>query len=79
MPQDFDILSFAGLSEDHPYVLDNPVPTDLRVVINVSSMPSSEDICKAIANVVNESIDTSSIETEDDSILCRFVYLFKKL
>jgi len=68
MPQDFDILSFAGLSEDHPFVLDNPEPTDLRIVINVSSMPSSEDVCKAIANVVHESIDTASIETQDDSM-----------
>lgn len=67
MQQDFDILSFAGLSEDQPFVLAEPTLTDFRVVYSSSEIPSAEEVCTAIANIMEGEIEAAPVDPLDES------------
>ena len=68
MEQNFDLLSFAGLSKDEPFALSKPTTTDLRAIIVGGAAVSNEEICKLIANVVGEQIQSIPIDHEEESI-----------
>jgi uncharacterized protein YegJ (DUF2314 family) len=68
MTNDFNIIEFAGLSDDQPWELQQPTPTDLRAVISCSEQPSMESVTQAIANFVGETIETEAIDSPEDEI-----------
>jgi len=68
MTNDFNILEFAGLSNDKPWELERATPTDLRTVITGTEIASMEEIGKAIASFVGESIEAEEVEPPDDDI-----------
>ena len=63
MNQDFDILSFAGLSEGSAWLLEQPLPTEFRVVFTEAET-TPESICTAIATCAGEAIQTETIEDD---------------
>jgi len=68
MTENFNILEFAGLSEDRPWELPEPIPTDLRAVIASKKCPTLEGVGKAIATFVGEPIDAEKIDPPEDDI-----------
>ena len=68
MNENFNILEFAGLSEDRPWELHEPIPTDLRAIIASTECPTLEDVGKAIATFVGEPIDAEKIDPPEDDI-----------
>ena len=68
MTNNFNILEFAGLSNDKPWELERTTPTDLRVVITGTEIASMEDIGKSIASFVGESIEAEEVEPPDGDI-----------
>ena len=68
MGNGFNILEFAGLSEDRPWELTQPQPTDLRAVVSTKDCPTLEGVGKAIASFVGEAIDTEKIEPPESDV-----------
>ena len=68
MSDNFNILEFAGLSEDQPWELSEPIPTDLRAIVATKNCPTLETIGKAIATFVGEPIDAEKIDPPEDDI-----------
>lgn len=68
MGNGFNILEFAGLSEDRPWELTQPQPTDLRAVVSTKDCPTLEGVAKAIASFVGEAIDTEKIEPPESDV-----------
>ena len=66
MSENFNILEFAGLSEDRPWELPEPIPTDLRAVVTSKECPTLEGVGKAIATFVGEPIDAEKIDLPED-------------
>jgi uncharacterized protein YegJ (DUF2314 family) len=69
MTNDFNILEFAGLSNDQPWELEHSTPTDLRAVISGEQIASIEDVGKAIASFVGETIEAEEVEAPSGEIL----------
>jgi uncharacterized protein YegJ (DUF2314 family) len=67
MKSDFNLLEFADLCEDHPWELEQPTPTDLRLVIENTQM-DMEEVGKHLASFVGESIEAEEIESPDGDI-----------
>ena len=68
MTNDFNIIEFAGLSDDQPWELQQPTPTDFRAVISCSEQPSMESVTQAIATFVGETIEAEAIDSPEDEI-----------
>ncbi len=68
MSEQFNILEFAGLSEDRPWELAEPLPTDLRAVVTDKTCPTLEQVGKAIASFVGEPIDAEKVEPPEADI-----------
>mgnify|MGYP002861362355 CR=1 FL=1 len=69
MGDNFNILKFAGLSEERPWELNEPLPTNLRAVIAAKECPALESVGKAIATFVGESIDAEKITPPESDIV----------
>jgi uncharacterized protein YegJ (DUF2314 family) len=69
MTNDFNIIEFAGLSDERPWELEQATPTDLRAVIPGEQITSMEDVGKAIASFVGETIEAEEVEPPSDEIL----------
>ncbi len=63
----FNILDFAGLSQEKPWELKTPTPTDLRAVIS-GNQPNFEATCKTIATFIGQKIEAEPIEPEDSTL-----------
>jgi uncharacterized protein YegJ (DUF2314 family) len=68
MTNNFNILEFAGLSDERPWELEQPTPTDFRAVISSEEMPTIETVTKAIATFVGETIDAEPINPPSEEI-----------
>lgn len=68
MTNDFNIIEFAGLSEERPWELQQPTPTDLRAVVVGTNLPTSEEVTKAFATYVGEAIEADSVEPPSEEI-----------
>jgi len=68
MAHDFDILEFAGLSENHPWELSQATPTDLRAVVTGGEPISMEELGKKIATFVGDTIDAEEIDPPDGDV-----------
>lgn len=68
MAEGFNILEFAGLSEDRPWELHEPQPMDLRAVVTTDECPTLEIVGKAIASFVGEPIDAEKIDPPEADI-----------
>jgi uncharacterized protein YegJ (DUF2314 family) len=68
MANDFNLLEFAGISDERPWELSPPSKTDLRVVVSGEQIPSIEVIGKAIASFVGDSIEAEEVEPPDQDI-----------
>lgn len=68
MSENFNILEFAGLSDDRPWELPEPIPTDFRAVIASEECPTLEDVGKAIATFVGEPINAEKIDFPENDI-----------
>ena len=68
MTNNFNIVEFAGLSDERPWELQQPTPTDLRGVIVGTDPPSGETITQAFATFVGESIEAEVIDPPGDDV-----------
>ena len=68
MSSEFNILDFAGLSEDHPWELEQPTPTDLRCVIPSDDMPTMDTVTQAIATFIGSTIETEPVDSPESEI-----------
>jgi len=68
MGTDFDLLEFAGLSEEPTWSFSPPSTTDLRAVIPSQSCATVEEVGKAIASCVGETINAEEIEPPDSEV-----------
>ncbi len=62
MTNNFNIIEFAGLSDERPWELQQPTPTDLRAIVIGTDLPSMEAVTKAIATYIGDSIEVEAIE-----------------
>ncbi|MDP7008478.1 MAG: DUF2314 domain-containing protein [Phycisphaerales bacterium] len=62
-------VEFTPASADTPWLLADPLPTDLRAVTNSETQPTVEWVGKALATYVGESIEAEEIETPDSDML----------
>jgi len=62
-------VEFAPAAADTPWLLANPLPTDLRAVVNTADQPTVESVGKALATFIGESIEAEEIETQDNDML----------
>lgn len=67
MKNDFNLQEFAGLTEDFTWELEQPTPTDLRFVIESSTLVM-EEVGKQLASFVGESIEAEEIDSPDGDI-----------
>jgi uncharacterized protein YegJ (DUF2314 family) len=68
MINNFNIIDFAGLSDEQPWELDQPTPTDLRAVIPGTDLPAVEKITQALATFLGVAIEAESIEPPSNDI-----------
>ena len=68
MTNDFNIIDFAGLSEERPWELQQPTPTDLRAVVVGTNLPAVEDVTQAFATYVGEAIEAESVDPPSEEI-----------
>ena len=68
MTNDFNIIEFAGLSDERPWELSQPTPTDLRAVIAGLNLPTVEDVVQALATYAGENIEAESVEPPSEEI-----------
>ncbi|MBT4524170.1 MAG: hypothetical protein HOC21_04520, partial [Phycisphaerae bacterium] len=68
MTNDFNILEFAGISDERPWELQQPTPTDLRAVLESGELPTMDSVTKAIATYVGEAIEAEPIEPPSQDI-----------
>ena len=68
MASDFNILEFAGLSDERPWELSQATPTDFRAVITSDQPATLEFLGKSLAKFVGESIETEEIESPEDDV-----------
>jgi uncharacterized protein YegJ (DUF2314 family) len=62
-------VAFTPSSADTPWQLENPLPTDIRAVVNTTVQPTVESVGKALATFIGESIEAEEIETQDSDML----------
>ncbi|MBC8202804.1 MAG: DUF2314 domain-containing protein [Planctomycetes bacterium] len=60
---------FTPASADTPWQLANPLPTDIRAVVNTTEQPTVESIGNALATFIGESIEAEEIEIQDSDML----------
>jgi len=58
-------VEFTPASADTPWQLANPLPTDIRAVVHTKELPTIEQVGKALASFVSESIEAEEIEPLD--------------
>ena len=68
MTNNFNILEFSGLSDERPWELEQPTPTDLRAIISGEEMPSLEKVTQEIATFVGETIEAEPVSPPSDEI-----------
>jgi uncharacterized protein YegJ (DUF2314 family) len=68
MTNDFNILEFDGLSQERPWELQQPTPTDLRAIISGEEHPTMNVVTKAIATFVGETVEAEPVETPGKEI-----------
>ncbi|HIA71505.1 MAG TPA: DUF2314 domain-containing protein [Phycisphaerales bacterium] len=68
MTNNFNILEFAGLSDERPWELHKPTPTDLRAVLESAELPTMESVMKAIATYIGEAIEAEPVEPPSQEI-----------
>jgi uncharacterized protein YegJ (DUF2314 family) len=68
MASEFNLLEFAGISDERPWEILPPTPTDLRAVVAGGQQLTIEEIGKAIASSIGESIEVEEIEPPEDEI-----------
>ena len=68
MTNNFNILEFAGLSDERPWKLHKPTPTDLRAVLESAELPTMESVMKAIATYIGEAIEAEPVEPPSQEI-----------
>ena len=68
MSNDFNILEFSGLSEERPWELQKPTPTDLRGVLLSEALPTMEDVTQAIATYVGNTIEIEPVDSLENDI-----------
>ncbi len=68
MINNFNIIDFAGLSDEQPWELAQPTPTDLRAVIPGTDLPAVEKITQALATFLGVAIEAESIEPPSNDI-----------
>ena len=58
-------VEYTPASADTPWQLANPLPTDIRAVVHTKELPTIEEVGKALASFVSESIEAEEIEPLD--------------
>ena len=61
-------IEFTPVSADAPWQLATPLPTDIRAVVNTVVQPTVEQVGKALATFVGESIEAEEIEPPDRDV-----------
>ena len=61
-------IEFTPVSTDAPWRLATPLPTDIRAVVNTVVQPTVEQVGKALATFVGESIEAEEIEPPDRDV-----------
>ncbi|MBT4584795.1 MAG: DUF2314 domain-containing protein [Phycisphaerae bacterium] len=62
-------VEFTPASPDTPWQLENPLPTDIRAVVNTTDQPTVESVGDALATYIGEAIEAEEIETQDSDML----------
>lgn len=60
---------FTAASNETPWQLAQPLPTDIRSVVHCDEQPTIDRVGKALAIFVGEAIDAEEIEPPDDDVL----------
>jgi len=68
MTNEFNLLEFAGISDERLWELSPPSPTDIRAVISSEQISSIEVLGKTIAACVGESIEVEEVEPPESDI-----------
>ena len=68
MTNNFNIVEFAGLSDERPWELQQPTPTDLRGVIIGTDLPSMETITQSFATFVGETIEAETVDPPGNDV-----------
>lgn len=68
MANEFNLLNFADISDERPWEVSPPSATDLRAVVAGKQIATIEEIGKAIASCIGESIEAEEIEPPDADI-----------
>ncbi len=68
MKNEFDLLEFAGISDERPWEISPPAPTDLRAVVSNEQIMTVEEIGKSIASFIGETIEAEEIEPPDEEL-----------
>ncbi len=62
-------VAFTPSSAETPWQLTNPLPTDIRAVINTTVQPTVESVGKTLATFIGESIEAEEMEIQDSDML----------
>ncbi len=62
-------VKFTPASNETPWQLKHPLPTDIRAVVMSNEQPTIDQVGKALASYIGESIEAEEIETPDDDML----------
>ena len=65
MKNDFDILEFSGLKNKNGWSFTETFSTNLKAIFKSDAIPNAQLIGKAIANIVDETIDIEPMPEED--------------
>ncbi|MBC8523099.1 hypothetical protein H8D29_04160, partial [PVC group bacterium] len=62
-------VKFTPASNETPWQLTHPLPTDIRAVVMSNEQPTIDQVGEALASYIGESIEAEEIETPDDDML----------
>lgn len=68
MKNEFNLLEFAGISDERPWEISPPTPTDLRAVVSGKQIMTVEELGKSIASFIGETIEAEEIESPDEEV-----------